>query len=425
MFSGMSPTLLPGFKSARPILLLLLILLVRPSVGVAAEALPLIKPDEAGFDAVRLERLHAFTRGLVAERKYSGLTTLIIRDGRILDWQTYGERAPGDPLQPNDVFAIASLTKIVTTVGVLMLIEEGRIGLNDPLARYLPEFTEAAVLTSGSNQPPTFAEARTPITIKHLLTHTAGLSGSTPLRNPQAEPPPRPNGDFATLADMVQELALHALQHQPGEAWVYGPATDVLGRLIEVVAGQPFDAFLTERIFRPLKMSNTTFYVSTARQARQVAMDVRQADGTLRSQEPRPRQHPWPSGAGGLFSTPVDYARFAQMLLNGGELGGVRLLSRKTIELMTLDHLHGLAKPTKIYPVSDGFGLGVEVRTDVARSGWLGSQGSYGWNGATTAYCSFDPKERLIAMVWAQHSPNAEFQLYERFNTLVYQALVH
>ncbi len=153
-------------------------------------------------------------------------------------------------------------------------------------------------------------------------------------------------------------------------------------------------------------------------------MDVRQPDGSLRSVAPKVRQHPWPSGAGGLFSTPGDYARFAQMLVNGGDLDGVRVLSPKMVELMTMDHLHGLAKPTKIYPVSDGFGLGVEVRTDVARSGWLGSLGTYGWNGATTCYCSIDPKERLIAMIWAQHSPNAEFQLYERFNTLVYQAVL-
>jgi CubicO group peptidase (beta-lactamase class C family) len=150
---------------------------------------------------------------------------------------------------------------------------------------------------------------------------------------------------------------------------------------------------------------------------------VRQPDGSLKPVAPKSRGGAWPSGGGGLYSTPADYVRFAQMLLNRGELGGVRLLSPKMVELMTQDHLHGIPKPTKIYPVSDGFGYGVEIRTDVARSQWLGSVGTFGWNGASTAYCSMDPKEGLISMVWSQHTPNSEFELFERFNNLVYQAL--
>jgi CubicO group peptidase (beta-lactamase class C family) len=407
---------------------LLLSLLTGTVSAVAAGPLPRVEPSHAGFAPERLERLHAFTRGLVTEKKYSGLTTLLVRDGKIVDWLTFGERTAGVPLKQDDIFAIASLTKIVATVGALMLVEEGRLGLNDPIAEHLPEFRNPKVLTSGSNQPPVFADAVRPITLKHLLTHTAGLSTSAPL----TLTPPKPEAgagsgagrEFATLAERILELSEHALTHQPGEAWVYGPATDVVGRLVEVVAAKPFDVFLRERVFDPLKMRDTAFEVPSEKRSRQVATDVRQDDGSLRSVPPKSRQQPWPSGSGGLFSTPADYVRFAQMLLNGGELDGVRLLSPKTVELMTIDHLHGLAKPTKIYPVSDGFGFGVEVRTDVARSGWLGSQGTYGWNGATTCYCSFDPKERLIAMIWAQHTPNAEFQLYERFNTLVYQALV-
>ncbi len=386
--------------------------------------LPRSEAGPAGFAPERLERLHAFARNLVVERKYSGLTTMLVRDGKIADWQAFGERSAGVPLRPTDLFAIASLSKIVTTVGALTLVEEGKLGLNEPIANHLPEFRELKVLTSGTNQPPEFADAARAITLKHLLTHTAGLSGSTPVARTEAAVPAKFDGDFATLADMTRELSTHALQHQPGEAWVYGPATDVVGRLCELISGQPFDVFLRERIFDALKMHDTTFAVPASERSRQVAMDVRQPDGSLRSVPPKPRQHPWPSGAGGLFSTPGDYARFAQMLVNGGDLDGVRVLSPKMVELMTMDHLHGLAKPTKIYPVSDGFGLGVEVRTDVARSGWLGSLGTYGWNGATTCYCSIDPKERLIAMIWAQHSPNAEFQLYERFNTLVYQAVL-
>ena len=411
-------------RTTTPYLILLIAFVTSLTVRAQTDPLPLTDPGQAGFAPDRLGRLHGFAQGLVDEKKYSALATLVIRDGKVVDWQTFGERTAGTPLKTNDLFAMASLTKIITTVGALTLVEEGRLGLNDPIADHLPEFRETRVLLSGSNQPPVFAALSRPITLKHLLTHTAGLNGSTPVTRLDSGLAPKTGGDHATLADMVRELSTHALLHQPGEAWVYGPATDVVGRLIEVVSGKPFDVFLQERVFNPLRMRDTFFEVPADRRSRQVSMDARQADGSLRSIPPKPRQHPWPSGAGGLFSTQADYMRFAQMLLGGGKLEGVRLLSPKTVELMTMDHLFGLAKPTKIYPVSDGFGLGVEVRTDVARSGWLGSQGTYGWNGATTAYCSIDPKERIIAMIWAQHTPNAEFQLYERFNTLVYQALI-
>jgi CubicO group peptidase (beta-lactamase class C family) len=384
------------------------------NMASAAEPLPRIEPDAAGFSPERLGRLHRYARQLVDEKKYGGLVTLLVRDGKILDWQTFGERTAGAPIRTDDIFAIASLTKIVATVGTLTLIEEGRLGLNDPIADYLPEFKEMTVAAGQSGQPAEAAKAARPITVKHLLTHTAGF----------AAPATPAGGDFPTLAEMVRSLAGQPLLHQPDEAWVYGPATDVVGRLCEVVSGKPFDQFLKERIFDPLAMRDTSFEVPPEKRARQVAMDARQADGTLRTSPAKSRQHSWPSGSGGLFSTPADYVRFAQMLLNQGQLDGVRILAPKTVRLMTMDHLQGLAKPTKIYPVSDGFGLGVEVRTDVARSGWLGSQGTFGWNGATTAYCSIDPEERIVAMVWAQHTPNAEFGLYERFNTLVYQALI-
>ena len=415
---------LPAMRNLKPAPILLLAFVLSVSVYAQTDPLPQTDPSQAGFAPDRLGRLHGFAQGLVEERKYSGLSTLVVRDGKIVIWQAYGERTAGSALKTNDIFAIASLTKLITTVGLLTLVEEGRIGLNDPVSDYLPEFRDARVLTGGSNQPPVFAALARPITVKHLLTHTAGLSGSTPVARKDTGAPTKVDGDFASLADMVRELSTHALLHQPGDAWVYGPATDVVGRLIEVVSGKPFDVFLMERVFTPLKMKETAFEVPSEKQPRQVAMDARQADGSLKSSPAKTRQHPWPSGAGGLFSTQADYIRFAQMLLGGGKLESVRLLSPKMVELMTTDHLFGLAKPTKIYPVSDGFGLGVEVRTDVARSGWLGSQGTYGWNGATTAYCSIDPKERVIAMIWAQHTPNAEFQLYERFNTLVYQALL-
>jgi CubicO group peptidase (beta-lactamase class C family) len=393
--------------------------------GALAGPMPERDPSRAGFSPERLARVHAFAQSLVNEGKYAGLNILIARDGRIVDWQSFGGRnREGAPLKKDDVYAIASLTKLVTTVGVLMLVEEGKVGLNDPIGNFIPEFNKMKVRAGGSDETPVLVDAVRPITITHLLTHTSGVTNAGVLADRADSRPVTKWGEYTRLEDAAKSVARFPLAHQPGEAWTYGVSTDVLGCLIEIVSGKPFDLFLDERIFRPLKMRDTSFVVPPEKRLRQVAMDVRQTNGVLKEIPAKPHGSRWPSGAGGLYSTQGDYIRFAQMLLNRGELDGVRLLSPKTIELMTADHLFGLAKPTKIYPVSDGFGLGVEIRTDPARAGWLGSQGTYGWNGATTAYCSIDPKERLIAMIWAQHTPNAEFQLYEHFNNLVYQALV-
>lgn len=394
----------------------------------AEDALPKTTPQQAGFSVERLKRLDAWCEDLVASQKYSGITVLLARDGKILEWQSfgYGEKPAGRKLENDNIFAIASLTKLVTTVAALTLVEEGKLTLREPVLRYLPKFERMKVFAGGTADSPTLVDARRPMTLHDLLTQTAGFYSSShaeaqPVlaelwkRSPQAS---------QTLAEMAERLASFPLLAHPGEAWIYGPATDLVGALIERVTGRPFDRFVDDRVLRPLRMRDTSFEVPEAKRARQVFMDARQADGSLKSEAPKCRAGSWPSGGGGLFSTVGDYVRFAQMLLNGGELDGVRILSPKTVDLMTRDHLHGLPKPTKIYPVSDGFGYGVEIRTDLARSGWLGTEGTFGWNGATTCYCSIDPQEKLIAMIWAQHQPNAEFDLYERFNNLVYQALV-
>ena len=403
-------------------------LLMGTPVHGATWPLPTTTPAKAGFSADRLERLHSYCEGLITNKQYSGVTVLLARDGRILEWRSFGyrDRAAAQPLGSNDLFSVASLTKLVTTVGVLTLVEEGKLTLREPLTKYLPEFEHMKVFKGGTVENPVLVDAARPLTLHDLLTHTAGFfGGPQPGANPVlAELWKRTPQSPQTLNEMADRLAKFPFQAQPGEAWIYGPSTDLIGALIERVSGQKFEQFLAERIFQPLQMRDTAFAVPDSKRARQVNMDSRQTDGSLKSEAPRQRNGPWPSGAGGLFSTQGDYIRFAQMLLNRGEFGGVRILSPKTIDLMTHDHLHGLAKPTKIYPESDGFGLGVEIRTDLARGEWLGSEGTFGWNGATTAYCAIDPKEKLIAMIWAQHRPNAEFELYERFNNLVYQALI-
>lgn len=402
------------------------------AVAAAGGPLPETSPGRGGFSEARLRRLDAYVETLVKDEKYSGAVVLLAREGKIVEWKSFGyrDRASGAQLKRDDIFAIASLSKIVTTVGALMLVEEGRITLREPIARYLPEFGGMKVFVGGTVVAPELVDARRPITLHDLLTHTAGFSNfdKTMVDRPTtssllAAIRERQNARPQTLRAMAQELASLPLERHPGEAWIYGPSTDLVGALIEAVSGQPLDRYLEQRLFRPLKMRDTGFEVPAEKRSRQVTFDVRQPDGSLKPVAPKSRGGAWPSGGGGLYSTPADYVRFAQMLLNRGELGGVRLLSPKMVELMTQDHLHGIPKPTKIYPVSDGFGYGVEIRTDVARSQWLGSVGTFGWNGASTAYCSMDPKEGLISMVWSQHTPNSEFELFERFNNLVYQAL--
>jgi CubicO group peptidase (beta-lactamase class C family) len=409
------------------IVVVVVVAIIAGPVSVRAADPP--PPNAAGFAPDRLARLDAYLVDLLATKRYTALNVLLARDGQVVYSRTLGLRDPsrGVNLQTDDIFAIASLTKLVTTTAALILVEEGKLTLNEPIAAHLPAFKDMKVLAGGTADAPVLVDATRPITLHHLLTHTAGLYASSgaaghpvlaELSNRQQANPAQ------TLAEMADRLARLPLQGQPGEAWVYGPATDLVGALVERASGKPFDQFVDERILTPLKMRDTSFEVPESKRPRQVFMDARQPDGTLKSEPPRSRAGPWPSGGGGLFSTTADYLRFARMLLNHGELDGARILGPKTIDLMTRDHLHGLPKPTKIYPVSDGFGYGVEIRTDVARSGWLGTQGTYGWNGATTCYCSIDPREGIIAMVWAQHRPNAEFELYERFNNLVYQALI-
>lgn len=414
------------FARVRLLLVSVAGLVCQGSVQAAPGPVTIPQAARAGFAPERLERLDAYLQDLVESGRYNGLSVCLVRDGRPVMWHAYGwrDRANHQVLRTNDIFAIASLSKIVTTVGALILVEEGRLTLREPISRFLPAYGEMKVLVGGTVQSPVLTNAARPLTLHDLLTHTAGLSSFDPVTAPlHAQMRQASNDHPQTLAAMADNLARYPLQNQPGTAWVYGPSTDLVGALIERVSGMPFDRFLEQRIFKPLGMRDTGFTVPREKQARQVSMDTRQRDGSLLAQPPKVPGQSWPSGGGGLYSTQADYGRFAQMLLNGGVWERIRILSPKTLELMTQDHLHGLVKPTKIYPVSDGFGYGVEVRTDVARSQWLGSQGTFGWNGATTAYCSIDPREKLVAMIWAQHQPNSEFELFERFNNLVYQAL--
>ena len=392
-----------------------------------AKAQPLTQPEAVGMSAERLGRIGPLMQQYVDEDKLAGILTMVARRGQTVHFQTYGTRnlESGAPMEPNTLFRIYSMTKPITSVAVLMLYEEGHFQLSDPVARYIPSFEGLKVYDADAPDGSKRADVQRPMSIRDLLTHTSGLtygffsetSVDTLYRETQLF------GEDAPLADMVEKLSALPLLFQPGERWHYSVATDVLGYLVEVVSGQPFDAFLQTRIFAPLGMNNTSFEVAPDeldRFAVNYTFDeygrlIPQDGGTTSSFAAPVRFF---SGGGGLVSTASDYMRFAQMLLNGGQLGDVRLLSRKTVELMTANHLDGEFAP------GWGFGLGVQVCTNVARTQVLGSEGTFGWSGAANTFFFIDPKEELIAMVWTQLFPYGFYPINNTFKVAVYQAII-
>lgn len=371
----------------------------------------------------RLERLHAYLEQATGRDGYPGAVSLIAVDGRVMDLRAYGHEdiARRRPMAPDAIFRIYSMTKPITSVAALMLVEEGRLSLDDPISRYLPEFAPAG--------------ARAVPTVRQLLTHTAGFAtdaGEHPeAARRLAEAAPEKAKD---LAGYVRRVASVPLAESPGTHFHYdGTNTQVLARMVEVIAGMPFHAFLEKRIFTPLALRDTGFEVPVAQRARVVDLGVRTSAGqwaladTESARVPGERISAYDNGAGGLYSTASDYFRFAQMLANGGELDGVRLLSRKTVALMMTDQLGAMQPPLAGPGPGEGFGLGGYVVTDVARRGRLGSVGQFGWSGAASTYFTVDRSEHLVAILMAQYLPEGDAPALPRlsvpFFNLVYQAL--
>lgn len=393
----------------------------------------LVAPEELGFSSQRLARINTKMQTYVDEQKLAGISSLIARRGKVVHFEQVGmaDIAAGTPMSAETIFRIYSMTKPITSAAVLMLFEEGRFRLSDPVSAYLPEFKTSKVL----EQDGSLVTPAQPLTIRHLLTHTAGLSYGFDenfqidrLYGQSVWGPLQANPDIA-LADWIGTIAQMPLAYHPGTRYRYSVATDVLGYLVQVVAGMPFADFLQERIFAPLGMTDTFFTVPDAKLDRFAANYGPKDDGGLKvidapreSRYARPTQRP--SGGGGLLSTTPDYLRFTQMLLNGGELDGVRLLGRKTVELMTTNHL-----PDGIFIDNDlktgvGFGLGVSVLLDLGKGQTLGSVGNYGWGGAANTNFWIDPKEQLIGILMLQFMPSETYPVTPDFRILTYQALV-
>lgn len=409
-------------------LFLFLSLLV--AVSVQAQ-LPTASPKAAGFDPARLEVLHATTKRFVEEGQHAGLITLLARNGKIVDFQTYGYRDVERQLlmERDTICRVYSMSKIITCVATLMLVEDGRLNLDDPVAKYLPEFKDVKVWTGGTADAPQLEALKRPITIKHLLTHTSGMYYDFSAENPELVKLWK-NANLWTgpgLTNFISKLATLPLKHQPGDAWTYGVNQDVQGAVIERVTGKTFGAFLGERIFRPLGMKDTGFDVPPEKMSRLAKTYKHGPNGKF--VEDQPIVETWPeagrgieAGGAGIFSTAGDFARFAQMLCSGGTLDGKRILGRKTVELMTANHLVTLPN-NQAATRQKGFGLGVEVTTDLGQLSMPSSVGQFGWYGAATTYCQIDAKERLVAIAFAQHFPFNEHGFFAAFQTGYYQAL--
>jgi CubicO group peptidase (beta-lactamase class C family) len=402
------------------------------------DPLPSASPAAEGFSAARLQRLDEFMRRNTGTSGYPGGVVLVARDGRIVKWDSYGFQDPGRrvPMRRDSIFRIYSMTKTVTTVAMLMLVEEGRITLDDPLSRYLPEFATPKVMTGGTADAPVLRDTRKAITLHALLTHTAGFP-SAELKGDEAAVAvarridPHAAGDLRGFAERMARVPLAA---DPGTRFGYdGAGLELAARVVEVVSGMPFEQFLRERIFVPLRMPDTGFSVPPADRARVVDITVMGDDGKLRldsgpsALQPGEPLNRYSSGAGGLYSTAADYARFAQLLLNGGELDGVTLLGRKTVEMMLRNQLTMLDPPVNQYSDSEGFGLGGSVVLDTGRRGQPGSPGQFGWPGAASTTYTIDPKERLLAIMLLQHLPNGSAhdlpRISRNFYAVVYQGL--
>jgi CubicO group peptidase (beta-lactamase class C family) len=374
----------------------------------------------------RLALLHQEIRRFVDEGQYAGAVSLLARNGKIVDWHAYGKRdlGAGLPMENDTIVRIYSMSKIVTSVAALVLLEEARFKLDDPIGNYFPELAHLKVLTGGTAEAPLLADAKNPITIKQLFTHTSGLTygfGESPVEKLYAE---ANIWEAPSLPDFVERVSRLPLLFEPGERFNYSISTDVLGALVEKVSGRSFPDFLEERLFRPLSMKDTGFTVPDAGGARLAKIYETGADGRLTLSEPMALSPTLASGGGGLYSTAGDYARFLQMLLNDGELDGVRILSRKTVELMMENHLSHMAKTTRDANEAEGFGLGGSVRLDLAKGNSLGSVGQFGWAGAATTYCRIDPAERMVQILLVQHFPMDQHKLFWRFSTLAYAAIV-
>ena len=410
----------------------------RPPVVVAAlvccaasfaQPLPMAThPEDVGFSSKRLETTRDVLKADVEAKRLPGAVLLIARNGKIAfyDAEGYQDRAAPTPMKKDSIFRVASMSKPITTVAAMILAEENKLDVGAPVAQYLPEFKDVKVGSEGTSP-------KRPMTVQDLMRHTSGLTYGIFGNSPVDQMYRKANIFGAkSLEEMVKTIAGMPLLHQPGEFWEYSVSTDVLGRVVEVVSGMDLDSFVRERITTPLKMKDTGFWVKP-----EAASRLAKPDGPpnplFESATQKPNVF---SGGGGMLSTAGDYARFSQMLLNGGELDGVRVLSPKTIALMTSDQLAAnVERHTPVAlaigsfgPVPEmgtSFGLGFAVRVDPGRNPMPGSVGDFSWGGITGTLFWVDPQTKLVAVLMAQSPQTMLNVIWRQTRTIVYQAMTN
>ena len=404
-------------------------------------------PASVGMSGARLARIKPAMQAYVDQRGFAGISTMVARRGRIVHFEQVGcqDREGGTPMAPDTIFRIYSMTKPIICTALMILHEEGRFQLFDPVAKFLRAFGKVRVLNAEQAKED---ELVRPMTIKDLFTHMSGLTYNFLEDSPVGGmylAAGLMSDSTKTLEAVVSEMAGFPLAYQPGSRWHYSLSIDVLAHLIEILAGQPLQDFLRERLLDPLGMSDTAFAVPAGKQHRLSAMyghpDITThtfsqivAAWQAGQNERRDVEKTYPAsgapnfarGGHGLFSTASDYMRFAQMLLNGGQLDGTRILGRKTLELMHSNHLPAALLPYQIGPIpmsGYGFGLGSRVLLNVAESAVTGSSGEFGWAGAAKTYFWVDPQEEVVGILMSQYMMS--FDLPEKdFQVLAYQALV-
>ena len=404
---------------------------------VQAQQLPQVAPEQVGMSQERLGRIRPAMERAIAHGDMAGGIGLIARHGKVAYFETWGlaDREKNKPMSKDAIFRMYSMTKAVTGVAVMTLYEDGRFSLHDPVSKFLPEFEHMKVTVErADNGKPVYytVPAEHQITILDLLRHTSGLDYEGP-RDEDGEPVYRKiglrgGGSDYSLAEMVKKLASAPLVHQPGTIWDYGYSIDVLARLVEVVSGVPIDRYFDEHIFQPLHMADTGYYVPEEKWSRLAVLYVPHPGAEVeRSSGPAQdsyRKKPTLLGGGsGLVSTTTDYARFVQMLLNGGELDGVRILSPKTVDLMRSNQFGELPSVNDVNGRGGyGFGLTFAVNLGIDKTGKIGSEGEYNWGGAAGTAFWIDPKEDMVGVFMVQVMP--QLTTKDLFKQLAYQAIV-
>ena len=416
-------------------LIAIFIISVLLSSTIAAADLSRSSPEELGMSSERLGWLDTVLNSYVEENLIAGQVLLVLRKGRIAHSLANGMRdiEATDPMKEDTIFRIASQTKALVSTGIMILHERGQLDISHPLSRYIPEWENVQVAVPNENGSYNLEPVERPITLRHLLTHTAGMSYGTGPASREWEEADFQGWYFAnkteTIGESIARMASLPLDAHPGTAWIYGYNTDILGAVIEKASGMDLNNFLQQEIFAPLEMRDSHFYLPENKRDRLAVVyqpkpgggiqAIPATDG-MRSQGlyidgPRISY----SGGAGLLSTANDYARFLQMTLNGGELDGKRILSRKTIELMTTNHLGDLP-----FRSGQGFGLGFSIVTDLGERGTLGSVGEYGWGGAYHSTYWVDPLEELVVVYLTQIIPATGLDDYAKLRSGVYQAII-